>query len=172
MVSQQYKLPIFSIVMDNTGWNAVKQSTLRVFPEGEAKAASEFESELAPKVAFTKVGEAFGAYGEEVSDPPTCRRRSRAASRKSGRPLGAAARARDENAALLQSRSVTAYRHRRRLYREHYDGLPRSRRGGVAVVVTNDPTASRITAFYDGNCPMCVSLRTRCAVLPGKTRST
>ncbi len=68
-VSQQYKLPIFSIVMDNTGWNAVKQSTLRVFPEGEAKAASEFESELAPKVAFAKVGEAFGAYGEEISDP-------------------------------------------------------------------------------------------------------
>jgi len=68
-VSQQYKLPIFSIVMDNTGWNAVKQSTLRVFPEGEAKTASEFESELAPKVAFSKVGEAFGAYGEEIGDP-------------------------------------------------------------------------------------------------------
>jgi acetolactate synthase-1/2/3 large subunit len=62
-------LPIFSIVMDNTGWNAVKQSTLRVFPEGEAKAASEFESHLAPKVAFAKVAEAFGAYGEEVGDP-------------------------------------------------------------------------------------------------------
>jgi len=55
--------------MDNTGWNAVKQSTLRVFPEGEAKQGNEFESNLAPKVAFTKVGEAFGAYGEEVSDP-------------------------------------------------------------------------------------------------------
>ncbi len=68
-VSQQYKLPIFSIVMDNTGWNAVKQSTLRVFPEGEAKQGNEFESNLAPKVQFTKVGEAFGAYGEEVSDP-------------------------------------------------------------------------------------------------------
>jgi len=68
-VSQQYKLPIFSIVMDNSGWNAVKLSTLRVFPKGEAEAVNEFESELAPKVAFTKVGEAFGAYGEEVSDP-------------------------------------------------------------------------------------------------------
>jgi acetolactate synthase I/II/III large subunit len=68
-VAQQYKLPIFSIVMDNTGWNAVKQSTLRVFPEGEAKQGNEFESNLAPKVQFTKVGEAFGAYGEEVSDP-------------------------------------------------------------------------------------------------------
>src|SRR6202167_3302411 len=38
-VAQQYKLPILTIVMDNTGWNAVKQSTLRVYPEGEAKTA-------------------------------------------------------------------------------------------------------------------------------------
>jgi acetolactate synthase I/II/III large subunit len=68
-VSQQYKLPIFSIVMDNTGWNAVKQSTLRVFPEGQAKETSSFEANLAPKVAFTKVAEAFGAYGEEVGNP-------------------------------------------------------------------------------------------------------
>ena len=68
-VSQQYKLPFFSIILDNTGWNAVKQSTLRVYPEGEAKGTSEFEAKLAPKVAFTKVAEAFGAYGEELSDP-------------------------------------------------------------------------------------------------------
>jgi acetolactate synthase-1/2/3 large subunit len=68
-VAQQYKLPIFSIVLDNSGWNAVKQSTLRVYPEGEAKAANEFEAELAPKVHFGKVAEAFGAYAEELSDP-------------------------------------------------------------------------------------------------------
>jgi acetolactate synthase I/II/III large subunit len=68
-VAQQYKLPILTIVMDNTGWNAVKQSTLRVFPEGEAKTANEFESQLAPKVHFTKVAEAFGAYAEEIGDP-------------------------------------------------------------------------------------------------------
>jgi acetolactate synthase-1/2/3 large subunit len=68
-VAQQYKLPILTVVMDNTGWNAVKQSTLRVFPEGEAKTANEFESQLAPKVHFTKVAEAFGAHAEEVSDP-------------------------------------------------------------------------------------------------------
>jgi acetolactate synthase I/II/III large subunit len=40
-----------------------------VFPDGEAKAANEFESQLAPKVQFSKVGEAFGAYAEEVSNP-------------------------------------------------------------------------------------------------------
>jgi acetolactate synthase-1/2/3 large subunit len=67
-VSQQYKLPILSIVLDNSGWSAVKQSTLRVFPDGEANAANEFEAELT-KVEFTKIGEAFGAYVEKVSNP-------------------------------------------------------------------------------------------------------
>jgi acetolactate synthase I/II/III large subunit len=68
-VAQQYKLPILTIVMDNTGWNAVKQSTLRVFPEGQAKSAGAFEANLAPDVHFAKVGEAFGAHAEEVSNP-------------------------------------------------------------------------------------------------------
>jgi acetolactate synthase-1/2/3 large subunit len=68
-VAQQYKLPILTIVMDNTGWSAVKQSTLRVFPEGQAKSAGAFEANLAPDVHFAKVGEAFGAHAEEVSDP-------------------------------------------------------------------------------------------------------
>ena len=68
-VSQQYKLPFFSIVMDNTGWNAVKQSTLRVYPEGEAKGTANSSRSSRRKVRFTKVAEAFGAYGEEVSDP-------------------------------------------------------------------------------------------------------
>jgi acetolactate synthase I/II/III large subunit len=68
-VAQQYGLPIFSIVLDNSGWLAVKHATLRVFPDGEAKAAGAFEAELAPKVEFTKIGEAFGAYAEKVDDP-------------------------------------------------------------------------------------------------------
>jgi acetolactate synthase I/II/III large subunit len=68
-VSQQYRLPILCIVIDNSGWSAVKQSTLRVFPDGDASAANEFEAELASKVDFTKVAEAFGAYAETLSDP-------------------------------------------------------------------------------------------------------
>jgi acetolactate synthase I/II/III large subunit len=68
-VSRQYRLPIFSIVLDNSGWGAVKASTLRVFPEGEANSAEEFESLLAPKVQFGKVAEAFGAYAEMLDDP-------------------------------------------------------------------------------------------------------
>ncbi len=68
-VAQHYKLPIFTLVVDNSGWSAVKHSTLRVYPEGEAKAADEYESELMPTADFGKVGEAFGAYGEQLTDP-------------------------------------------------------------------------------------------------------
>jgi acetolactate synthase-1/2/3 large subunit len=68
-VAQQYELPILSIVVDNSGWGAVKASTLRVFPDGIANSSNEFESKLAPQVEFTKVAEAFGAYAEKVSDP-------------------------------------------------------------------------------------------------------
>ena len=48
---------------------AVKNSTLRVYPGGEAKAAGEFEAELAPNVDFSKIAEAFGAHGEKIADP-------------------------------------------------------------------------------------------------------
>lgn len=67
--SQQYKLPILIVVTDNTGWSAVKESTLRVYPKGEAKAADEFEAGLYPDTDFSKIAEAFGAYGEKVSAP-------------------------------------------------------------------------------------------------------
>jgi acetolactate synthase-1/2/3 large subunit len=67
--SQQYKLPILIVVTDNTGWGAVKASTLRVFPSGEAVAADDFQSQLLPDVDFSKIAEAFGAYGEKIGDP-------------------------------------------------------------------------------------------------------
>jgi acetolactate synthase-1/2/3 large subunit len=67
--SQQYKLPILIIVMDNTGWAAVKASTLRVFPGGEAVASDDFQSKLLPDVDFSKIAEAFSCYGEKITDP-------------------------------------------------------------------------------------------------------
>ena len=67
--SQQYRLPILIIVLDNTGWGAVKASTQRVFPQGEAAASNEFESNLMPDADFSKIAEAFGAYGEKINDP-------------------------------------------------------------------------------------------------------
>jgi acetolactate synthase-1/2/3 large subunit len=68
-VAQHHKLPILAIVLDNSGWSAVKESTLRVFPDGQAKSANEFQAGLMPGVEFGKIGEAFGAYAEKVSDP-------------------------------------------------------------------------------------------------------
>lgn len=68
-VSRQYDLPILVLVMDNSGWAAVKSSTLRVFPKGEAVAAGEFQSHLLAGTDFGKIAEAFGAYGERIDDP-------------------------------------------------------------------------------------------------------
>ncbi len=68
-VAQHHKLPILAVVLDNSGWSAVKESTLRVFPDGQAKSANAFEAELMPDVEFGKIGEAFGAYWEKVGDP-------------------------------------------------------------------------------------------------------
>jgi len=68
-VSRQYQLPIFTVVLDNTGWSAVKEATLRMYPDGVAKATEQFAAVLALDMEFAKVAEAAGAYGELVSDP-------------------------------------------------------------------------------------------------------
>jgi acetolactate synthase-1/2/3 large subunit len=68
-VSKQYRLPILTVLFDNSGWSAVKEATLRVYPEGEAKATNEFNALLAPEVEFTKICEAAGGYGEKVTEP-------------------------------------------------------------------------------------------------------
>jgi acetolactate synthase-1/2/3 large subunit len=70
-VSRQYGLPILTVVLDNSGWAAVKEATLRVYPAGEAKATGEFGAAFAPAMDFAKIAEASGAHGELVSDPAT-----------------------------------------------------------------------------------------------------
>jgi acetolactate synthase-1/2/3 large subunit len=67
--SSQYKLPFLSILLDNSGWGAVKSATLEVYPEGEANAAGAYEADLCPNVEFSKIAEAFGAHAEKLSDP-------------------------------------------------------------------------------------------------------
>jgi acetolactate synthase-1/2/3 large subunit len=68
-VASQYGLPVFTVVLDNAGWGAVKAATLRVYPEGEAKTEGEFGAALSPHMNFAKVAEASGAHGELISDP-------------------------------------------------------------------------------------------------------
>ena len=40
-----------------------------MFPQGTAKATDKFQAGLMPDAEFTKIGEAFGAYGEKVVNP-------------------------------------------------------------------------------------------------------
>jgi len=68
-VSQKYGLPIFIVVLDNSGWGAVKEATLRVYPAGEAKAASDYGADFGTDMNFGKIAEAAGAHGEFLSDP-------------------------------------------------------------------------------------------------------
>jgi acetolactate synthase-1/2/3 large subunit len=60
---------VLTVVLDNTGWAAVKEATLRVYPEGEAKAAADYGALLSPDMDFAKVAEAAGGHGELVSEP-------------------------------------------------------------------------------------------------------
>jgi acetolactate synthase-1/2/3 large subunit len=70
VTAQRYQLPIFTVVLDNGGWQAVKEAVLRVYPDGAAAAAGEFQARLQSQDRqFEKVAEAFGAYGECVRDP-------------------------------------------------------------------------------------------------------
>jgi acetolactate synthase-1/2/3 large subunit len=72
--AQQYGLPILTVVLDNRGWQAVKEATLRVYPAGAAKANDAFQSRLDGRRntsvrRFEAVAEAFGGHGERVSRP-------------------------------------------------------------------------------------------------------
>ncbi len=66
--AQAYRLPFLCVVLDNGGWQAVKESVLRVHPQGAAAAGDQFFSRLVgPVRRFAQVGAAFGAHAEEVS---------------------------------------------------------------------------------------------------------
>nr|WP_244440813.1 thiamine pyrophosphate-requiring protein [Bradyrhizobium oligotrophicum] len=73
-VSQQYQLPILTVILDNNGWQAVKASVQRVYPEGAAQRTNSFLSRLTTgrqdeQRRLADIACAFGAYGERVDDP-------------------------------------------------------------------------------------------------------
>ena len=69
-VAQEYRLPIFTIVLDNGGWQAVKEAVLRVYPNGAAASANQFLARLGgERRDFAQVAAAFGAHAETVEDP-------------------------------------------------------------------------------------------------------
>jgi acetolactate synthase-1/2/3 large subunit len=73
-VAQQYHIPILTVVLDNGGWQAVKSSVQRVYPNGVAAETNSFQSQLrsgrqGEQRRFSDIGRAFGAHGEFVSEP-------------------------------------------------------------------------------------------------------
>jgi acetolactate synthase-1/2/3 large subunit len=69
-VAQRHGLPIFTVVLDNGGWQAVKEAVLRVHPGGAAEQAQQFQARLGGEHRhFEQVAAAFGAHGEAVADP-------------------------------------------------------------------------------------------------------
>ena len=73
-VAQQYQIPIFTVVLDNGGWQAVKSAMQRVYPKGVAAETDQFQSRLmsgrqGERRDFSEVAKAFGAYGECVTEP-------------------------------------------------------------------------------------------------------
>ncbi len=75
-VAQQYEIPIFTVVLDNGGWQAVKSATQRVYPRGVAAETDQFQSRLmsgrqGERRDFADVARAFGAHGECVTEPDT-----------------------------------------------------------------------------------------------------
>ena len=69
-VAQAYRLPILSVVLDNGGWQAVKEAVLRVHPDGPAAGSDQFHARLqGEQRRFELVAQAFGGHGERVSRP-------------------------------------------------------------------------------------------------------
>ncbi|MFM7568318.1 MAG: autotransporter-associated beta strand repeat-containing protein, partial [Betaproteobacteria bacterium] len=66
----QFSDTVGIVILDNGGWQAVKEAVLRVYPDGASAAADEFHARLQGATRrFEKIGEAFGAYGECLIDP-------------------------------------------------------------------------------------------------------
>ncbi len=68
-VAARYDLPLLTVIVDNGGWKAVKDSTLSVYPKGEAFDADEYGAKFAPPMDLSKLAACAGAHGEKIDSP-------------------------------------------------------------------------------------------------------
>jgi acetolactate synthase-1/2/3 large subunit len=69
-VGRAEKLPTLTIIANNHAWNAVRQATRDVYPDGHAAKANVMPLvELNPAPAFEMVAESCGGHGEKVEGP-------------------------------------------------------------------------------------------------------
>lgn len=61
------RLPVLTLVLDNGLWNAVRRSTLAVYPDGHAARANVMPlTSLEPRAELARVAEACGGWGRRV----------------------------------------------------------------------------------------------------------
>jgi acetolactate synthase I/II/III large subunit len=69
-VARRYGTPTLTVIYDNRGWRAPKQSTLGVHPSGAAATADDFNVSFDPEADLPGVAAAAGgAFAATVSDP-------------------------------------------------------------------------------------------------------
>jgi acetolactate synthase-1/2/3 large subunit len=69
-LARRYGTPSLTVIYDNRGWRAPKQSTLGVHPHGAAAAAEDFQVSFDPEADLPGVAAAAGgAFAATVSDP-------------------------------------------------------------------------------------------------------
>jgi acetolactate synthase I/II/III large subunit len=69
-VARAENLPTLTVIANNSSWHAVRQSTLDVFPDGQAAKANVMAlTELKPSPDYEKVIETCGGCGEKVEGP-------------------------------------------------------------------------------------------------------
>ncbi len=67
--SRDFNLPILVVIFNNTKYAAMQGMHLQMYPSGIAVDTDVFHGTHINAPDFTKVAEAFGAYGERVEDP-------------------------------------------------------------------------------------------------------
>ena len=69
-MARRYELPTLTVIYDNRGWRAPKQSTLGVHPAGAAFAADDFGVSFEPEADLPGIAAAAGgAFAATVTDP-------------------------------------------------------------------------------------------------------
>ncbi len=67
--ARDFDLPILMVIFNNKKYAAMQGMHLKMYPDGTAVETDTFHGTHIHSPDFTKVAEAFGAYGEQVTDP-------------------------------------------------------------------------------------------------------
>ncbi len=63
-VARDHGLPVLTLVLNNGGWQAVKEAVLRMYPQGQAHDLGVFQANLrSHETRFAMIAQAFGAEG-------------------------------------------------------------------------------------------------------------